>query len=161
MNFMNPLAIIISGLSAMVVGYIWYSPKVFGTIWMKETGMTVEKAKQGNMAKIFGLATLFSIMIAFFMPAVVIHQWGALSLIGGNPADALPSYTTFMNDYQGAFRTFKHGALHGLIMGLFVALPVLGVNALYEQKSMKYILVNSGYWIVTLTVMGAIICGWK
>ncbi len=158
---MNFLAILVAAVSALVVGFIWYNPKVFGTAWMKAASMTEEQIKGGNMAKIFGLALLFAFMLAFIMPTIVIHQMGAMSLTGGDPAKALPSYATFMADYGDAYRTFKHGALHGFIAGIFIALPILGTNALFERKSAKYILVNSGYWIVTLTIMGAIICGWK
>ena len=91
----------------------------------------------------------------------MIHQTGVLGVIGGDPTKALPSYAAFIADYGDAFRTFKHGALHGLIGGLFIALPIIGTNALFERKGAKYILINSGYWIVTLTIMGAIVCGWK
>ena len=73
---------------------------------------------------------------------------------------ALPSYEAFMADYGNAFRTYKHGALHGILAGIFVALPIIGTNALFERKRAKYILINSGYWIVTMGIMGAIICGW-
>lgn len=45
--------------------------------------------------------------------------------------------------------------------GLMFVLPVTAINGLFEHKSWKYILVTSGYWIVSLTIMGAIICGWK
>lgn len=45
--------------------------------------------------------------------------------------------------------------------GLFFVLPITAINSLFEQKSWKYILVTSGYWMVSLTIMGAIICGWK
>ncbi len=158
---MNFLAILVAAVSALVVGFIWYNPKVFGTAWMKAASITEEQIKGGNMAKIFGLALLFAFMLAFIMPTIVIHQMGAISLTGGDPAKALPSYATFMADYGDAYRTFKHGALHGFIAGIFIALPILGTNALFERKSAKYILVNSGYWVVTLTIMGAIICGWK
>ncbi|WP_338357139.1 DUF1761 domain-containing protein [Yeosuana marina] len=158
---MNFLAILVAAVSALVVGFIWYNPKVFGTAWMKAASITEEQIKGGNMAKIFGLALLFAFMLAFIMPTIVIHQMGAMSLTGGDPTKALPSYATFMADYGDAYRTFKHGALHGFIAGIFIALPILGTNALFERKNAKYILVNSGYWIVTLTIMGAIICGWK
>lgn len=66
-----------------------------------------------------------------------------------------------MADYGDAFRYFKHGALHGLMTGIFFALPITAINALFEQKSWKYILINAGYWMVTLTIMGGIICAWK
>lgn len=84
-------------------------------------------------------------------------------MIGGPEfvTTAKPSYAAFLADYGNEFRTFKHGALHGFMSGLFLALPITAINGLFEQKSWKYILVNAGYWIVSMTIMGAIICGWK
>lgn len=157
----NFYAVLAATLVTLLVGFVWYNPKVFGTIWMNETGMTEEKAKQGNMIKIFGLTIFYSFMISFLMPALVIHQMGALGMIGGDPTLAKPSYAAFLTDYGDAFRTYKHGALHGFMSGLFFALPITAINGLFEQKSWKYILVNAGYWIVSLTIIGAIICGWK
>jgi hypothetical protein len=157
----NFYAVLAATFVTLVVGFIWYNPKVFGTIWMKESGMTEEKAKQGNMLKIFGLTIFYSLMLSFIMPALVIHQMGALGMVGGDPTVAKASYTAFLADYGDAFRTFKHGALHGFMSGLFIALPITAINALFEQKSWKYILINAGYWMVCMMLMGGIICGWK
>ena len=156
----NFLAIIAAAISALVVGFVWYNPKVFGNAWMQAADMSEEKIKGGNMAKIFGLVFFFAILLAFSLQFLTIHQTGALGMIGGDPATALPSYEAFMADYGSSFRTFKHGALHGTIAGLFIALPIIGTNALFERKSAKYIFINSGYWIVTLAIMGGIVCGW-
>lgn len=161
MDFFNPIALLLAAISALVVGFVWYNPKVFGTIWMKEAGLTEESMKGVSMAKIFVLAFIFAFLLAMTMMQMSIHQTGALSLVGGDPSKALPSYAAFMADYGNAFRTYKHGALHGILAGVFVALPILGTNALFERKSAKYIFINAGYWVVTLGVMGAIICGWK
>ena len=133
---------------------------LFSNAWMKETGLTEEQLKKGNMLKIFGLTFIFSILIAMTMQVLTIHQFGALGMVGGDPTKALPSYTAFMADYGTAFRTFKHGALHGFFSGLFFALPMIAINGLFEHKSWKYIFIHAGYWIVSLTVMGAIVCGW-
>lgn len=159
----NFLAILVAALSSFVVGFIWYNPKVFGTIWMKEIGMTEEQAQKGNMLKIFGLTFVYAFMLAFMMPNLVIHQSGALSMIGGSLMidSAKPSYAAFMADYGDAFRTYKHGALHGFISGIFIALPIVSINGLFEQKSWKYMAIQAGYWTTILTIMGAIICGWK
>ena len=130
---------------------------------MNETGMTEEKARQSSMLKVFGLTFVFSFMLAFIMPTFVIHQFGALGMVGG-PSEvekAMPSYSAFLSDYGNVFRTFKHGALHGSMIGLFVALPVIATNCLFEQKTFKYAAITSGYWIIVMTIMGAIICGWK
>ncbi|TNJ47075.1 DUF1761 domain-containing protein [Tamlana fucoidanivorans] len=161
MELFNPVAMLLAAVSAMVVGFIWYNPKVFGTAWMTAAEMTEEKMKGANMAKIFGLAFVFAFLLSTALPGIVIHQMGVFSLVGGDPASALPSYEIFITDYGDAFRTFKHGAFHGVLTGVFIALPILGTNALFERKSAKYIFINAGYWIVTLAVMGAIICGMK
>ncbi|UKM65557.1 DUF1761 domain-containing protein [Flavobacteriaceae bacterium GSB9] len=157
----NFLAMLVAAVSALVVGFIWYNPKTFGTAWMKAADMTEEKMKGANMGKIFALALLFAFMLSMALPGIVIHQMGAISLVGGEPSTALPSYEAFMNDYSNAFRSFKHGVLHGVLTGVFIALPILGTNALFERKGAKYIFINAGYWIVTLGIMGGIICAWK
>ena len=163
MELINFKAIFVAAFSSFIVGFIWYNPIVFGTIWMNEIGMTEEKARQSSMLKVFGLTFVFSFMLAFIMPTFVIHQFGALGMVGG-PSEvekAMPSYLAFLSDYGNVFRTYKHGALHGSMIGLFVALPVIATNCLFEQKSFKYAAITSGYWIIVMTIMGAIICGWK
>jgi hypothetical protein len=135
---------------------------LFANIWMKESGLTEEELKKGNMLKIFGLTFLFSVMIAMIMQILSIHQFGALGMIGGPDyiETAKPSYAAFMADYGTAFRTFKHGALHGFMSGLFFAFPLIAINGLFERKSWKYIFIHAGYWTVSMTIMGAIVCGW-
>ena len=157
----NFSALIVAALATLPIGFIWYNPKVFGTIWMKETGMTEEKDKGANMAKVFGLTILFAFFMAFIVQMLVIHQFGAMGLTGGDITVAKPSYEAFMADYGDAYRTFKHGMLHGFMTGLFFALPMVGINSQFERKSWKYILVTGGYWVVCLTIMGGIICAWK
>lgn len=158
----NFLALIVAALSTLVIGFIWYNPKVFGTIWMKESGLTEEKMKGANMAVIFILAIFFAFLIAIVLQFLTIHQTGAFSMIGGGGAlDVKLSYGAFMADYGTAFRTFKHGALHGLLTGIFFVFPLIATNALFERKSWKYTFINSGYWTVCFIIMGGIICAWQ
>lgn len=157
----NFAALFIAAIVTLVTGFIWYSPKVFGTIWMKENNLTQEELRKGNMLKIFGLTYIFSLMITMTLMSLTIHQSGAIGMVGGPPLMdiAKPSFAAFMADYGMAYRTFKHGALHGFMSGLFFAFPLIGINGLFERKSWKYIFIHSGYWILTLTLMGGIICG--
>ncbi|RTY90953.1 DUF1761 domain-containing protein [Flavobacterium sp. GT3R68] len=157
----NFLALLVAALSTLVVGFIWYNPKVFGTIWMRETGLTEEKMKGSNMVMIFGMAVLYAFFISFILQMLTIHQFGALGMVGGDPTAAKPSYAAFMADYGQTYRTFKHGMLHGFMSGLFFALPVIGTNALFEKKSWKYTLISGGFWVVCCTIMGGIVCGWQ
>ncbi|HRE78496.1 MAG TPA: DUF1761 domain-containing protein [Flavobacterium sp.] len=157
----NFYPVFVAALTTLLVGFIWYGP-LFGKAWMKETGLTEEDLKKGSMVKIFGLTYIFSVMIAMIMQILTIHQFGALGMVGGPELEAAaqPSYAAFMADYGTAFRTFKHGALHGFMSGLFLAFPLIAINGLFERRSWKYIFIHSGYWIVVMTIMGAIVCGW-
>lgn len=157
---MNLLVLAAAAVSALVVGSVWYHPKVFGNAWMKASGMTEDKIKGTNMFRIFTFTLLFAFFIAFLLQGIVIHQSGVFAIIEMDIENAKPSYHAFMEDYGMAFRTFKHGMLHGFFAGLFFALPVIGTNALYERKGWGYIFINGGYWIVTLMVMGGLICQW-
>lgn len=157
---MNFLALLVAAASTVVVGFIWYHPRVFGTIWMKESGTTQEMIKGNNMLVTFVVSLIYAFLIAITLRFLAVHQTGALSMVGGDASIAKPSFNAFMADYGMSFRTYKHGALHGFIAGLFFALPIIGTNALYERRSFKYTLVTGGYWIVCFMIMGGIICGW-
>jgi hypothetical protein len=50
--------------------------------------------------------------------------------------------------------------MHGAMTGIFIALPMIGTNALFERKSWKYILINTGYWFVSATLIGGVISAW-
>ena len=150
----------------LIVGFVWYNPRTFGTFWMKEAGVSPDSAKGANMFLIFGLTYVFSFFAAFALSAIVIHQAGFVSLMQGQPGFMEPGSDTtklieeFMTTYGDRFRTFKHGVLHGSMTGIALALPILGINALFERKSFKYIAINVGYWIVSFALMGGVICQW-
>ena len=156
----NFLAVLVAAFTPLFIGFIWYSDQVFGTIWMREAGLVKDDMKKGSMIKILGLTFIFSFLISFFMQFIVIHQNGAISAamdIKNVDSSVLENY---LNAYGNTYRTFKHGALHGLLASIFFAIPVVTINALFERKSWKYIAIHAGYWIITLMVVGAIICGW-
>jgi len=128
--------------------------------------MTEEKAQQGNMLMIFGASYVFALFIAFAMLGMVNHQMGILQLFAGQEgfgeagSAVMKSYESVMAAVGDRHLTFSHGAFHGLFSGIIVALPILGTNALFEQKSWKYIFINGGYWIFTFTLMGGVLGQW-
>jgi len=161
---LNFKIILLAALIPMVIGFIWYNPKVFGNAWMKATGVTPESAKTVNMPLLFGLTYVFSVMIAMTMAFVTIHQFGFQSTMIGTPGLGVEGsevnnyFLDFMAKYGGNYRTFKHGAFHGTITGIFFALPVIAINAMFERKGFKYIFINAGYFIVSMALMGGVVC---
>lgn len=162
----NFVIFFVAALVPMVIGFIWYNPAVFGKAWMSAAKVTEEDVKTGNMPVIFGVSYLLSLFLAMGLYGVVIHQLGVFSLFASDPSfaeagsEAQNYFNDFMSKYGDLHRTFGHGSLHGAIAGFLTALPIIGTNALFERKGFKYIAVNAGYWIVTMTVMGGIICAY-
>ena len=162
------LIVFIAALVPMVMGFIWYNPKVFGTAWMQASGLTPETAMKGfNMPLIMGISLFVSFLLAFSLNPMVIHQYGFFSMIAtpeGQKELADHTSATYghakalFDEFGGSFRSFKHGMLHGAILAIFTIMPVLVTGSLFERKGWKYIAINVGYWIVCLTIMGGIIC---
>ncbi|HMX41189.1 MAG TPA: DUF1761 domain-containing protein [Saprospiraceae bacterium] len=142
----NWLAIVVATLMPMLIGFIYYHPKVMGGIWMRANGFTPESVGNGPKPINYVVAMVLSFALAFWcrMQFMDVHQ-------------------TSLNfdDTPKDWVTFRHGVAHGLFYGLMVILPVFGTNAIFERRSLSYVLVNVGYWTLTLMAVCAIVCGWR
>ena len=163
----NFLIVLLAALVPMILGFIWYNPKVFGKTWMNAAEMTEDKMKGANMGLVFGLSFFLSFLLSMALQFIVIHQWHLYSILANEPGLKDPNsevgmlLKNFLEKYGTNFRTFKHGAFHGTLTGIMIALPILGTNALFERKGFKYIAVNGGYWIVCLALMGGVLCAFS
>jgi len=132
MSTINWLAVAVAGISAFVLGGVWYSPALFGKAWMKENNMSVEDVQKGNKAKIFGWSFILSLLMAV-------------------------NLAMFLNDPK---INLEMGIIYGLLTGVWIFCGI-AIVALFEHKSARYIFVNGGYMLVALGLMGAIIGAWK
>lgn len=128
MQNLNWLAVIAAAISTFMIGGLWY--KVFEKGWMSSNGFTAENLKNRNMGLIFGLAFLFSLIMAFNL---------ALFIGQGDMA---------------------YGALAGFLTGFGWVFFAIGIISLFENRSASYVFINGGYMIIAFTVMGAIIGAW-
>lgn len=121
------IAIIVAAISSFLIGGIWYGP-LFGRGWMSEFGFTEEDLKKRSVAKVFGLSLLLAFIAAFI-----------LALFIGKTADV------------------TYGALAGFFAGFGWVATYLGILYLFEMRSLKAYLINAGYCVVSLTIMGTIL----
>lgn len=128
----NIWAVLVAALSTFLIGGLWYSPALFGKAWMRENGFTEESLKGGNMAKIFGLAFFLGVIAAI-----------NLAMFMGPEDDP------------------AKGAMWGFLAGFGWVATFVGTHYLFERRSMKLFLINAGYSVVALTVMGLILAAWK
>lgn len=131
----NYIAVLVAALSNFAVGFIWYGP-FLGKPWMNMVGLTEEQmnSMQGAMmAKIFGLSFVGALVMAFIMA----HWVGIVDAI------------TWMEGLESGFWAW---------LG-FVAPPFL-MNNLYERKPLALWGINTGYWLVSLLIMGVLFALW-
>ncbi|MTI88241.1 MAG: DUF1761 domain-containing protein [Balneolaceae bacterium] len=133
----NWLAVGAATLIGFAIGFVWYGP-LFGKSWMESVGMDEESVKKANMKKVFGISLILQFIMAYCLAMF------------------------FYGDPEAASQiTAGSGAFYGFLAGFGWVATALSVNALYEQKSFKYMLINGGYWILTFTLMGLILGAWK
>ena len=131
----NYLAVLVGGLAAWAVGSLWYSPVLFGKIWQKELGFTDEYIKQGNMPLIFGSSFLLMLIMVF----------GLVPMI----------------DAHGDDMVWHHGMFHGLMAALFFVVTSMGINYLYQRKSLKLFFIDAGYQVLILVIGGLVLGLWR
>ena len=129
---LNWLAIIVAAISAFALGGLWYSPLMFAKRWMKENKLTEDDTKKTNMLKVFGLALLLSLIASFFL-------------------------AMFIGNGKGA----AFGAHAGLMAGFGWVFTFIGISYLFESKTLVHFLINAGYSVISLTIMGFIIGVWQ
>lgn len=163
--FGNPLILFAAGLIPLAVGFIWYG-SLFGKAWMKVNGFTEESLEGGNMAMIFGVSYLLGVVLAFGMTGMTNHQVAIAQLFNMHPdvgnlnTEIGQIVDTVTNKYGEVHRTFKHGAIHGAIATVFLFLPLIAINALFERRGWKYIGIHFGYWFITAALIGGVVCAW-
>lgn len=131
----NWWAVVLAAASTMVVGSIWYMPKVFGDTWAKLARVDMKKAQERGFAP------------------MVIAILGALVT-----AYVLAHFTFLANEYFG--NSFFMDALSVAFWGWlgFTAMRLVMHDA-FEGRPSKLTFINTAHELVTFMVMGAII-GW-
>ncbi len=128
---MHYLGIFLAALAMFALGAVWYSPVLFSKVWAREAGVDASRKPDGKeMGRTFG-ATFVLLLLSAAVLDCVITSWAA---------------------GEGLF----HGAAVGLLGGL-LATTTTGINYLFEKKSWKLFLINSGYNLVGFCIMGAVL----
>jgi hypothetical protein len=89
----NYIAVLVSAIAAIGLGFIWYSPYAFSKMWLKEMGYSLAdmeemKKKESNtkMAKTYSVVFVFSVITSFVLAALlnslIITSISGLVLIG-------------------------------------------------------------------------------
>lgn len=128
----NWIEIITAAVAAMVLGFLWYGP-IFGKQWIKLTGMTeakIKEAKAKGMTKQYVLMTISALVMAYVL-AMFIDKISA--------------------------NTLTMGAIVGFWAWLGFAATVQLSKVLWGDTSYELYCLETGYYLASLVLMGAII----
>lgn len=128
----NFAAVIAAAALSFALGGLWYSPLLFAKPWMKECGLSEEQTRSAPMARIFGLSALAALVMSLNLAAFI-----------------------------GAKASLAFGLFAGAATGIGWVAMSLGVIYLFEQRSLKLWLINSGYQVLSYTLMGGLLGVWK
>jgi len=70
----NYIAVVLATLSSMVIGSIWYTPRVFGNYWMKQTGVNPSGNSRDAVIPII-VTLLVSFITAWVLAGAAYISW--------------------------------------------------------------------------------------
>ena len=130
---LNWMAIVVAAASAFVIGGLWYGP-LFGKAWQSLSGLSDDEIQQGHPAKVYGGALVLNLVAAFGMGMVLqLH-----------PSPDLAS-----------------GFNVGVLIGLAFVATSFGINYLFAMKPLRLYLIDAGYLVVLMAIMGTILGAWR
>lgn len=131
----NYLAVLVSAIVAMGVGFLWYGP-FFGKEWMRVSKVgkkDIEAAKKNGMTGTY-LVSFLSVLVMSFFTAVLVDVMSA--------------------------RTIVSGALAGAMIWLgFVATTHLP-HYLFEGRSIGLYYIAVSHHLAELVIIGALLAVW-
>ncbi len=127
------MPIIAAALLNMIIGFIWYSPYVFGKQWMKLIDKKHLEIEKKHMLKAYTTSFIMSIILSF-----VLSQF-----IHGNHMDTL---------LQGA----KVGFWVWLGFVVTTSLP----DYLFTGRRLQLYILNNGFNLIAIVSMGALLAVW-
>ena len=132
----NFMAVLVSSLINMVLGFIWYGP-LFGKPWMELTGISQDKiaeSKAKGMNMTYDLSGIGALVMAFVLA----------NITGYAQVD-----------------TLVEGVQVGFLVWLGFVVTTMLNSVIYDGKPWRLYFINAGYYLVSLVLMGALLAVWR
>jgi hypothetical protein len=133
----NILAVLVAALLTFVLGAFWYSPVLFARQWMQAQGYTPERLqemKQKGLTRAYVASALCYLVMAYVVAL----------------------FAAYTNS-----TTLAQGLWLGFLAWLGFAAPI-GLSAnLFSEKPIAAWVIDAGYQLAYLVIMGALLSLWR
>ncbi len=123
---MQIIAIIASALSNFLLGGLWYSPVLFGTIWQKEQNLSCEQLKSHGITP-FIFSLIYSVLAAIGFNYLVMNS-----------------------------TSLSNNLIIGLIIGILLVATAIGTNYQFSGRTNKTFLIDAGYHVARFIIYALI-----
>ena len=128
MGPMNWVAVALGTVVFFAVGAVWYSA-LFAKPWQREVGLSDEQLKGGRS-------------IPLIMGTCLLLEFVVVLMLGHLFARIQPGDHAKMMMATG--------------FGLAIMAPAIGINYLYQNRSLKLFLIDAGHFVVGMTAVGLV-----
>ena len=132
----NYLAVLVGAVATLLVGLVWYSPSVFGRVWIRAFGYTEERVNL--IRQTAGRA--YTVWVLCYLAMALVFN--------------------LLLAYAGV-RTATGGMWLGLLVWLGFNFTVNLAGSMFSEKSITAFLVDAGFRLIFLLIMGAVLGGWR
>ena len=122
----NYLFVLFTSITVLILGFLWYSPLLFGNIWIKLQEKRKEDIKASSLT--FIIAPLTSLMSTWIIALLL----------------TIPNELTIVSSL-----------IISILVGLFTSIKI-GMNHLFESRPFPYYLITIGYHLVSCVITGFI-----
>lgn len=148
----NYIAVLGAAAASMALGALWYGP-LFGKQWVRLSGMTpehIEEARQRGMAKLYVLAFVGSLVMAYILAHVIAF------------AEAYYNQIVYIQaPPPSPFGEVSGGLMAGFWSWLGFIAPVTLGTVLWDNKPWSLWVLNNAYQLLALLTMGVILALWS
>jgi hypothetical protein len=132
----NYVAVVVAAIAYWLLGAVWYGV-LFNKPWMQ-----LEHIPQEQIAAMKGAAVAFPYIMSFLLNLVIAFVLAQLCA------------------WRSA-ATAARGASLGVLLWIGFVGPITYTTSMYEMRPIHLFLINEGYVLVGLFLMGAILGAWK
>lgn len=127
----NIYTIIAAAIINLLLGYLWYSPLLFGRIWVKEHNLDSSFLRPSSLHY---LGAIIVAIVTAWVFSILIH-WFEITFI-------------------------LTGMQFGFLIWLGFVATAQFSGVIWAQKTIRAYLIDTGFQLVNLVIMGAILSIW-
>lgn len=133
LNDLNWIAVLVATIVYFAIGGFWYSNAGFGKVWIRASGNTPPEGAPG-----------------------------AKYMIGPVVTSLVASIATAMLARATGSTTLGHGIVLGIVVAVGFAGTITALGALFDQKPepRTWFVINYGYHLVALVIVGVLVSVW-